>query len=993
MTGSISVKTLLNEGKVEYFPIVLTFLYGVKEFLEMNFEETLQKELLGWTANKFISQWLGRVVIHLQPYLELISADQNQSNYLDQRLLSNFPERVLLRLNALQTRLKVVNEEPHKALFMMLEPAFGRYSEELQKRCSNPQSFILALNDPRRPSILGLLSERLNSEEGKIIQEAINQITSVKTYSLYRESFQDFVSEQKLLCESNLFQIETIKLMMSLSLDKKWTLEQTLRLSQKSAIRLYEELREGLTKFLKQFKEIMLDGISLSTPELLPWHLVMDSISQEKETVEEFCLEGVKGKRYLKPEIVKQLFEGSEFSANNTYGRHKVKAIRCRVGDHLDIGLHIKKNPELFGRELMVHHLARQLSDNLITPPIALLCLSRWEGLHDKVMVYYPFLVSLTIEGDTLKDALDHRAYQLKNLDKRSFSEALGLALLINPEDGREDNYILKQKIQDKAIQFRSIDNDHTFVRPLATDEDGQEIEGPLGMQVKTILYCFDQMQEPLDSQFCERLLSLDPYTVIKKWLDDLGEEQKRIENLTKDKKGRIELKRRGIYLDIEFKLHIVIDIYEKLVRMQESLRKDPKCTGMRLLRKTIPNLSVRCLEVFDKFNTPEERFHELTKGCFGQGKMKALEFQLYQWPRSRIDLLNCPGIDGDAIVLTQDKDSVVEAYYIRNGQWVTRGTFFELRKVVLAAGISLDFTRDTNGKVIINAKNRKEVEALFEQAKKKIMQTRGNNISQTKASDIILMTGDKISEEIKREKEVKSSPKAVLAQLQEEFSKQSNLRNIQTELQQGNVQRFLALPLTEHRELIINGSKQWSGLDFGLMKNPSGEPDGRTQIAVLEAISKLSFRVLHLRNCEALTDENLNKILRKSRGLLALKLESCPKLTDAVFGVIRKNCIALEKLSLVKLNITKVYETFYRLRALEIKDCTRFEVWKGEVLSLNRLKVQNCPVTLMNTQFYERFPFLFSLSVYDAQVLNNFGRLRGVINLYEWLVLDRVKR
>jgi HEAT repeat protein len=349
----------------------------------------------------------------------------------------------------------------------------------------------------------------------------------------------------------------------------------------------------------------------------LAWQLALEQISQERETPERVCLIAMRSKRYLKSDIHRQIFsKDRNFPRDNDYGRHNVTAISCRL-DNISVGLHLKENPELPGREIMVQTLASQLF-GFITPHVALWRFSKTSGYIRKTEVGYPVLASHTITGELLTEVLEKQPGWLAKLDLQSVCEAIILAMLINPEDGRADNYIIQPFSKGGDIFYRlvSIDNDHAFVRPVALRDDGHEIEGPKGLQVKTILYCLDIMKNPLVDCLRERLMTLNVPQVMTAWLQSLQKKQQEIEGLFNAQERRA-LKTNGIYLDISFKPSIVVDIYQKLVRMQAVLHGHPGIPLLRLLRYVVPSLGIRYEAAFKHSDLPQERFMVLTKGQF----------------------------------------------------------------------------------------------------------------------------------------------------------------------------------------------------------------------------------------------------------------------------------------------------------------------------------------------------------------------------------------
>jgi HEAT repeat protein len=331
---------------------------------------------------------------------------------------------------------------------------------------------------------------------------------------------------------------------------------------------------------------------------------------------------------YLTESIHKNLFptEKSKFpSQYEGQGRRHnadIKIQSCK----LDIKIHLKEKPELAGREIMVSTLARMLFGNKLTPQVQLCHFTRQiDGFLGWAQKYehYPVLASRYISNITLRDALTTNPKILKRIDKTSIYQAILLSMLINPEDGRDENYMLEPYILGEETHYRlvCIDNDRSFVPPIKMRKMGGEKEGKKSLVVKTILYCFDEMEERLPDTLRDYILSIDPKELLTNWLQELQQQQEVIKKLFSDTE-REKFKKDNLYLDIVFKESILFDIYQKLYRIQSALREEPSHTLMQLLRKVIPSLGIRYREAFehydaDNVNRIKERFDELTKNCF----------------------------------------------------------------------------------------------------------------------------------------------------------------------------------------------------------------------------------------------------------------------------------------------------------------------------------------------------------------------------------------
>jgi len=165
----------------------------------------------------------------------------------------------------------------------------------------------------------------------------------------------------------------------------------------------------------------------------------------------------------------------------------------------------------------------------------------------------------------------------------------------------------------EEKIELVGVDNDHAFVDPLLR---GRSLLGfgaeYTKLQVKCILYCFDQMQEPIHPKTRELFLKLGAAQHIQGWLIDLVSQEKRYAALFSPKEMASFFKATATAIPILFPKGCVANIYEKLLRLQKILQEDANITPLQLLRCTIPELGVRYEEAFKGEKTPWERFDTL---------------------------------------------------------------------------------------------------------------------------------------------------------------------------------------------------------------------------------------------------------------------------------------------------------------------------------------------------------------------------------------------
>jgi hypothetical protein len=305
--------------------------------------------------------------------------------------------------------------------------------------------------------------------------------------------------------------------------------------------------------------------------------------------------------------------EKSKVKAVNIYGRHQVA--KCVLNPVISV--YAKFYPELPGIEEAVKALALQLSQSSIIPYSELFCFK--EGSKS-----YPVLLSQEIKGENLQTVLN-AAYKdkqtsalekLEKIDHHRWTDLLILSVLIHPEDGKPDNYILtpcKNSHGEENYALVGIDNDHAMV-----DTYNQSKEESKAFQVKTILYCLDLMEISLDAQAVEAFLKKDPEQEITHWLDNLDTCSSRYEGLFTRALTKSLLKKEESVPRLVIFPHSIPKLYERWMRLKQSLSNDPKIVAMDLLIQADPLVGICYQEIFKTHNNPLDRFHAIAAPSYG---------------------------------------------------------------------------------------------------------------------------------------------------------------------------------------------------------------------------------------------------------------------------------------------------------------------------------------------------------------------------------------
>jgi len=255
-----------------------------------------------------------------------------------------------------------------------------------------------------------------------------------------------------------------------------------------------------------------------------------------------------------------------------------------------------------------------------------------------------PVLVSQGIRGETLAEILRNPQKHdiLNNLDFDSVSAMILMAMLANPEDGKPESYVVEPHpiLRDK-YRLVCIDNDQAFVSAFVREkplEGGLFTKALSTVQVKTILYCLDEMKQPVSQTVRERFLNLKPYEILSTWLkglkrvdgayglDDenaglfsLTEQVNFFKNKDKDKdKDKDE----NSFIGLVFADDAIVRLYEKFINLQDCLQKHPTMSHIDLLGKLEPLLVKRYRTALSiPQSSVLSRFEATDAPFYGKGK------------------------------------------------------------------------------------------------------------------------------------------------------------------------------------------------------------------------------------------------------------------------------------------------------------------------------------------------------------------------------------
>ncbi|MBA3814151.1 MAG: hypothetical protein H0X26_06645 [Alphaproteobacteria bacterium] len=328
------------------------------------------------------------------------------------------------------------------------------------------------------------------------------------------------------------------------------------------------------------------------------------------------------GKRLLPNWVKSQIMDdNNQWLPYTNEGNHIVCRATMGRSSGKEQALYFKVYPELPGIEEAVGLLTRKLIRHG-APHTELININ---GL--------PVLVSHSHGSkETTLDYIMRKSPEiLKNLDEESLSGLILVAMLINPEDGKPTNYVIEgHPTKENKYRIVGIDNDHAFVPAIVMEKPKKEFwtGKPLAVaQVKTILYCLDQMKNPVHPNIRSMFINLHADETFDEWLRELKKVNTSYSDLFLDPQDHVNFfrdKEHQSFLGIPFQKGAISHLYDKFVTLRNALNQSPDMTHMELLMKLEPRLAKRYSQasqlstVKDRWDAVDADFYEKTKSGSG---------------------------------------------------------------------------------------------------------------------------------------------------------------------------------------------------------------------------------------------------------------------------------------------------------------------------------------------------------------------------------------
>lgn len=271
--------------------------------------------------------------------------------------------------------------------------------------------------------------------------------------------------------------------------------------------------------------------------------------------------------------------EWGEISGNELYGGHTV--ISCE-------NIHFKHNPYAPPVEFMVNYLNELILEQG-SPPVTIVKLKGESSDKSRV-----FLASSTVAGQNLQYILSYRPEYISKIDPQNFSKMIVSSLLVNPQDGKPDNYMVQfssERCNIKSIKLTCIDNDMAFVEPIIDRCIRNEKVPQHYPNVRNVLYFFPDMSKPVDKKFKTEFLNQSPEEKLLEWLLKLSNQNKKYNELYKQ--GVFDDKDNNLGFPIQLKKGTVTELYRKLKIIQQLFKSENNVTHETLFYTLNKSLSI----------------------------------------------------------------------------------------------------------------------------------------------------------------------------------------------------------------------------------------------------------------------------------------------------------------------------------------------------------------------------------------------------------------
>lgn len=275
--------------------------------------------------------------------------------------------------------------------------------------------------------------------------------------------------------------------------------------------------------------------------------------------------------------------KNSNMASAEAHGSHIVLVIKTPDGD-----LHVKVQPYAPAVEAAVAAMSEAMSGGVAAPTVVGL-IQGSEGVRMGDLAQgtrMPVLLARTVKGINVRVMLDTEPDFFSTLPViDNFSDLFCTELVMAPQDGKADNYML-QKVAKDRYTLICIDNDLALAMPFVKNDflsDGAVVAG-----IKSVIFLLPYAEQPVSDVFRRKFLSKSPDDIMLDWLQRLQTQH--------DSDAAL----RGLFTDEEMERmqlpltwlpDVFKAVYERICTIHALLVERDDCTHNHLFAAVYPDL------------------------------------------------------------------------------------------------------------------------------------------------------------------------------------------------------------------------------------------------------------------------------------------------------------------------------------------------------------------------------------------------------------------
>ncbi len=313
------------------------------------------------------------------------------------------------------------------------------------------------------------------------------------------------------------------------------------------------------------------------------------------------------GLRRFPKDVRLNLMPNGLFQRTMNYGLCAVRKIslgqlgrESLLGD--DATLYVKKFPQMPGLEAAASRLILGVAG----------CGATYSDLTN--IDGDPYLISQGFGGDgpeaenlleRLRRDPDGLVDAFKGINERRTLLLILATILVSPEDGKFDNYLLSPLADDPGeVELVGFDNDHSFVPPVGSERTRRATGESRRVETNSIIFSMKKYMTTVIPEDVRKVFleELKDGSFLEKWLLWLQKLDESYERLFPSTDRRQEIFNRYLScIGVPLSEQMVMGVYDRLSFMQEQFANNIDVTPADLLRRTIPVLAARYSRFWEK--------------------------------------------------------------------------------------------------------------------------------------------------------------------------------------------------------------------------------------------------------------------------------------------------------------------------------------------------------------------------------------------------------